>query len=32
MFLDDNERMKMTIGLTEFMLKVTILGERPTKR
>jgi hypothetical protein len=31
-FLDDNERMKMMIGLTGFALKVTTLGACLTKR
>jgi hypothetical protein len=30
-FLDD-DRMKTTIGLMEFVLKATTLGARPTKR
>jgi hypothetical protein len=31
-FLDDYDRMKMTIDLTEFALKTTTLGARPMKR
>jgi hypothetical protein len=31
-FLDDDNRMKMTIGLTEFALKAMTLDARPTKR
>jgi hypothetical protein len=31
-FLDDNERMKMAIGLMKFALKATTLCARPTKR
>jgi hypothetical protein len=31
-FLDDDDRMKTTISLMEFTLKVTTLDARPTKR
>jgi hypothetical protein len=31
-FLDDGDRMKTTIDLTEYMLKATTRGARPTKR
>jgi hypothetical protein len=31
-FLDDDDWMKTTIGLTEFALKTTMLGARITKR
>jgi hypothetical protein len=31
-FFDDDDRMKMTIGLTEFALKAMTFDARPTKR
>jgi hypothetical protein len=31
-FHDDDDRIKMTIGLTKFTLKMMILGAQPTKR
>jgi hypothetical protein len=31
-FLDDDDRVKMMIGLTEFALKVATLGTLPMKR
>jgi hypothetical protein len=31
-FLDDDNRIKTTIGLTEFALKAATLDARPTKR
>jgi hypothetical protein len=31
-FLDDDDRMKMAIGLTKFALKAMTLRVRPTKR
>jgi hypothetical protein len=31
-FLDDDDRIKTAIGLTEFALKVTTLNARPMKR
>jgi hypothetical protein len=31
-FLDDDDRMKMMIGLTELTLKAATLTARPTKR
>jgi hypothetical protein len=32
MFLDDDDPIKMMIGLTEFALKVTTLSKHPMKR
>jgi hypothetical protein len=31
-FLDDDDRMKMAIGVMKFMLKATTFGARPMKR